>query len=335
MLAASAAGAESYRFLTYNAELTRKGPGLLVRDLMRFEDAALIETLQRIVELKPDVAALQSFDFDHNHVALQLVQDRLAELGHAMPYRFALMPNAGQSTGFDLNRDGRLDTASDRQGYGQFLGQGGVAILSRHPIETQAAKDLSSLLWKDLPDAHLPKDYFTAQELDVLRLHGVAAWDVPVHLPGGTVHVLAVQASSPVFDGPENRNGLRNADQLRFWDDYVSEMEQPFVLMGGLNNDPFDGEGLSPPLRSLLGNAALQDTRPRSAPRDEQDPLHLGPTLEDTVDWGREIGSLRVDYILPSAGLGVVASGVDWGDDAQNHEDAPAHRPVWVDLTVP
>lgn len=302
---------------------------------MRFEDVALVETLKRIVELKPDIAALQSFDFDHDHVALQLVQERLQELGHAMPFRFARMPNTGQPTGFDLNRDGRLDTASDQQGYGQFAGQGGIAILSRHPIRTQDAQDLSGLLWKDLPDPHFPGDYFTPQELGVLRLQGVAAWDVPVHLPSGTVHVLATQASSPVFDGPENRNGLRNADQLRFWSGYVSAMKQPFVLMGGLNNDPFDGEGLNPPLRDLLGNAALQDVRPRSVPRGVQDPSHLGPTLEDTVDWGREIGSLRVDYILPSAALDVVGSGVNWRDIVQEQENAPLHMPVWVDLTLP
>jgi len=105
--------------------------------------------------------------------------------------------------------------------------------------------------------------------------------------------------------------------------------------MGGLNNDPFDGEGLNPPLRALLGSSALQDTRPRSNPRPVQDPTHLGPTLQDTVDWGREIGSLRVDYVLPSAGLRVVRSGVDWGSPERDHEDMPLHKPVWVDLTMP
>ena len=302
---------------------------------MRFDDPALIETLQRIATLRPDVAALQSFDFDHDHVALQLVQSRLEELGHAMPFRFALMPNAGVFTGFDLNRDGRFDRASDRQGYGEFTGQGGIAILSRYPIETQEAQDLSAVLWKDIPATQIPRAYFSPQEVDALRLQSVAAWDVPIRLPGGVVHVLATQASSPVFDGPENRNGLRNADQLRFWKGYVENMTQPFVLMGGLNNDPFDGEGLNPPLRALLGSPALQDTRPRSNPRSVQDPAHLGPTLQDTVDWGREIGSLRVDYVLPSAGLRVVRSGVDWGSHERDHEDMPLHKPVWVELTMP
>jgi len=232
-----------------------------------------------------------------------------------MPFRFALMPNAGVFTGFDLNRDGRFDTASDRQGYGQFTGQGGIAILSRYPIETQEAQDLSAVLWKDIPGTQIPRTYFSPEEVDALRLQSVAAWDVPIRLPGGVVHVLATQASSPVFDGPENRNGLRNADQLRFWKGYVEDMTQPFVLMGGLNNDPFDGEGLNPPLRALLGSPALQDPRPRSSPR--------------------PIGSLRVDYVLPSAGLRVVESGVDWGSPERDHEDMPLHKPVWVELTMP
>ncbi len=273
----------------------------------------LVATLQTIADLKPDIAALQSVDFDHDQVALQLVQDRLAELGHPMPFRFALMPNAGQPTGFDLNRDGRLDTASDRQGYGQFAGQGGIAILSRYPILADKAQDFSGLLWKDLPDTQIPMSYFDPEEREVLRLQSIAAWDVPIRLPGGIVHVLAVQASSPVFDGPENRNGLRNADQLRFWESYVSDIREPFVLMGGLNNDPFDGEGLNTALHDLLANPALQDVRPRSGPRAIQDPSHLGPLEEDTVDWGRDIGSLRVDYVLPSAKFKVAGSGVDLG----------------------
>jgi endonuclease/exonuclease/phosphatase family metal-dependent hydrolase len=297
----------------------------LVRDLDRFEDETLIETLRWIASLRPDVLALQSVDYDHSQIALSRIQDRLAELGHAMPHRFARMPNAGHPTGFDLNRDGRLDTGSDRQGYGLFAGHGGIALLSRYPIVEEEARDFSDLLWRDLDGASLPADYFAASELAVLRLHGVAAWDVPVQLPGGVAHVLMVQASAPVFDGPEDRNGLRNADQIRFWAAYAAQLDAPFVLMGGLNNDPVDGEGLKPALHDLLSSPDLQDPQPRAAGVAGRDGL-------DTVDWGPEIGRMRVDYVLPSTDFGVAASAVEWQQPVGKVADLTPHKPVWVDL---
>ncbi len=319
--------------MTYNADLTRKGPGLLVRDLERFEDAKLRGTLQAIADLKPDVLALQSVDYDHGLIGLSLVQARLRELGHEMQFSFAQPPNVGVSTGFDLDRDGRLDTARDRQGYGLFAGQGGMAVLSVFPIDADGAKDLSGMLWKDLPDAQLPVGYFTAEELQVLRLQSVAAWDVPVRMPDGVMRVLVGQASPPVFDGPEDRNGLRNADQLRFWNGYVEGLAgQPFVLLGGLNNDPFDGEGLKPQLSKLLGNSAVQDVAPIASGGLVENADHSGPAAQDTVDWGRDIGSLRVDYVLPSASLGVAAAAVERHQPTRQAGDVTAHKPVWVDI---
>jgi endonuclease/exonuclease/phosphatase family metal-dependent hydrolase len=291
---------------------------------MRFEDEALVATLTRIASLRPDVMALQSFDYDHAGVALSLVQERLEGLGHPMPHSFARAPNAGMSTGFDLDRDGRLDTATDRQGYGLFAGQGGVALLSRYPFEQIEALDFAAFLWRDLPHADLPPGYFTEAELAALRLHDIIAWDVPVRLPDGRIHILAAQLGPPVFDGPEDRNGRPNGDQLRFWLGHMKTLEAPFVLMGGLNNDPVDGEGLKPPLHALLASPLLQDPQPGGAGES-------GPDALDTVDWGPEIGRMRVDYILPSAGLGVAAAQID-RQPSEAGGAATAHDPVWVDI---
>ena len=35
-----------------------------------------------------------------------------------------------------------------------------------------------------------------------------------------TVHFLVSHPTPPVFDGPEDRNGPRNYDEIRFWADY-------------------------------------------------------------------------------------------------------------------
>lgn len=319
--------------MTYNADLSRKGPGLLVRDLERFDDAKLKRTVSLIVDLAPDVLALQSIDFDHGLVALGLLQERLKEAGHEMPHHFAVAPNSGISTGFDLDRDGRLDTARDRQGYGLFAGQGGMAVLSTLPIDAEASVDHSALLWRDLEGATLPPDYFKEQELSTLRLHSVGAWDVAIRTPDGVVRVLVTQTAPPVFDGPEDRNGLRNSDQIKFWVNHIDNIaSQDFVLVGGLNNDPVDGEGLKPELSRLLAHRSVQDVAPSTSFGLVDDADHRGRPEQDTVDWGRDIGSLRVDYVLPSASLDVAAAAVERDQSAGEAGDITAHKPVWVDV---
>ena len=36
------------------------------------------------------------------------------------------------------------------------------------------------------------------------------------------MHVLVSHPTPPTFDGPEDRNGLRNADEIAFWKQYVA-----------------------------------------------------------------------------------------------------------------
>ena len=39
---------------------------------------------------------------------------------------------------------------------------------------------------------------------------------------GKKIHFLVSHPTPPVFDGPEDRNGRRNHDEIRLWADYVS-----------------------------------------------------------------------------------------------------------------
>lgn len=68
----------------------------------------------------------------------------------------------------------------------------------------------------------MPGDFYSAQELEVFRLSSKNHVDVPIQIGRRTVHVLASHPTPPSFDGPEDRNGTRNADEIRFWADYVS-----------------------------------------------------------------------------------------------------------------
>ena len=193
--------------------MARAGPGVLLRDVLRGDPAAE-HAADRIAARAPDVLLLMGFDWDHEGRALAAFQALLADRGHAMPHRFAPRPNRGLASGADLDGDGRLGRPDDAQGWGRFLGEGGMALLSRLPIEAAAARDLSDLLWRDLPGANLADDagapVLTPEAAEVQRLSSTGHWDVPLVLPGGGwLRVLAWHATPPVFDGPEDRNGRR------------------------------------------------------------------------------------------------------------------------------
>ncbi len=55
----------------------------------------------------------------------------------------------------------------------------------------------------------------------MLRLSSKSHWDIPLQIGGAIVHVLTAHPTPPVFDGPEDRNGCRNHDEIRLWSDYI------------------------------------------------------------------------------------------------------------------
>jgi hypothetical protein len=110
------------------------------------------------------------------------------------------------------------------------------------------------------------------------------------------------------------------------------------VILGQSNLDPVDGDGLHLGMAALLGSGAVQDVRPRGTAV-RQDAGQKGDAALDTAFYAKGVGGLRVDVLLPSAGLRVVASGVMWPDDsdpfAATLAAASRHRPVWADIDLP
>ncbi|HEX9858582.1 MAG TPA: endonuclease/exonuclease/phosphatase family protein [Paracoccaceae bacterium] len=343
---AASAGADTLRIATYNADLARAGPGLLLRDILKGDDPQIAAAVRVIAALEADVILLTAVDYDHGLVALGALADRLAAAGHPYPHRFALRPNTGMTTGLDLDGNGYLGDARDAQGYGRFAGEAGMALLSRLPILDTQVRDFSAFLWQDLPGALLPEG-MAPQARSVQRLSTTGHWEVPLALPDGrTLRLLAWYATPPVFDGPEDRNGKRNHDEAAFWAHLLDARLPfppplaPFVLLGDANLDPVDGDGLTGEIRALLAHPALQDPAPRGS-HGRAEPRQNGDPALDTADYSARNGpgGLRVDYVLPSAGLRVLASGVLWpppGDPlAETIATASRHRPVWVDIAVP
>ena len=343
MCFASALLAEPLRVAVYHTELSRDGPGLLLRDILKAD--AQVEAVVRVVQAADaDVLVLADIDYDLTHVALNALADRIG----GYPHRFARRPNRGLASGRDLDGDGRIGGPDDAEGYAEFSGQGGLAILSRLPLDMDRVRDFTAFAWADLPGNIAPGD-----GRDPSRLGRTGHWDVPVILEGGQrVHILTWHATAPVFDGPEDRNGRRNHDEAAFWLAYLDgQLADPppedFVLAGVANADPVDGESRPAALRMLLER--LQDTRPESAggvlaaaEDGAINATHRGGAQYDTADWEegpRRPGNLRVDYVLPAPHLKVLDSGVFWplpdallGDDVRL---ASRHRLVWVDIEVP
>ncbi|WOI56104.1 endonuclease/exonuclease/phosphatase family protein [Palleronia sp. LCG004] len=341
LLPVSAVEAQDLRIATFNTGLSSRGPGLMLRDIL--EPSERVGIVTRIVaETAPDILVLQDVDWDAGGTGLAALAEAIVEDGGPdYPHSFAARPNAGLLTDLDMDGDGRTRGPRDAQGYGNFTGDGGMAVLSRYPLGE--VRDLSDLPWADLPGSIPPDPPFpTVEAHTARRLSSVAHWIVPVEIDGRTLDLMTWSATPPIFDGPEDLNGRRNRDETAIWSRLLDgEMgdvpEPPFVILGNANLDPEDGEGIRDALDALLSEPRLRDPLPRSAGgAAEADPDHQGDPALDTAAFDGP-GNLRLSYVLPSRDIAVRDAGVFWpAPDAQfaPDENWPAHRLVWVDVTL-
>lgn len=318
--------------------------------------------LQRIAAvlqaIRPDVLLINEIQHDapDGRTARRFADVFLAapQTAGAEPLRmqvFAAPSNTGVHSGFDLDRNGVLDNlgsgrdyAGDCWGYGEFPGQYAMALLVREGLEidADAVRTFRTLPWASMPDALLPtvpdtgEPWFEPEASRSFPLSSKSHWDIPVRLPGGaTIHMLCSHPTPPVFDGPEDRNGKRNHDEIRFWAEYIGggawivddaggagglAPAASFVIVGDLNADPLRGDSRDNPVgRWLLSHPRLA---PDPAPRSDV-------AIQRIDDVATARFGLRVDYALPSAGLRVVGAGME-----REIGDASDHFPVWVDIEI-
>jgi hypothetical protein len=266
--------------------------------------------------------------------------------------------NTGVASGKDFDNNGQAVTvpgsglyAGDAFGFGEFPGKFGLAVFSRLPIDTKRARTFQLFRWKDMPSALLPDDpatrapadWYSPDELDIFRLSSKSHWDLPIEVGRGErVHFLVSHPTPPVFDGPEDRNGTRNHDEIRFWSDYVTPgagryiyddrgrrgglgRGEHFVIAGDQNADPFDGDSTEDAVLQLLDNPRVNTTvTPTSPGGPEQSALqgganaaHTGNPAFDTADFADTApGNLRADYVLPDRDTRIVGSFVFWPPSA-------------------
>jgi endonuclease/exonuclease/phosphatase family metal-dependent hydrolase len=362
------------RVATYNVSLYDEAAGGLVGRLEAGDAGArrVAAVLQRV---RPDIVLLNEFDFDAAGRAADLFQRDYLGVpqpggGPALRYahRFLAPVNTGVPSGMDLDRNGEVggagrDRGNDAFGYGLHPGQYGMLVLSRHPIDGGAVRTFQRLRWSAMPGARAPRDpaqdaaWYPDATWQRLRLSSKSHWDVPVRTPLGTVHVLAAHPTPPVFDGPEDRNGMRNADEIRLWADYLTPGDDgwicddagrcgglspraSFVVVGDYNADPVDGDSVPGAIAQLLDHPRVQaGFVPRSAGAAAQAAAHGIPRRGDpathTGDFGPNAGTMRLDYVLPSRDLSIVDGGVYWpapGAPGAAIAGASDHRLVWLDL---
>ena len=248
-----------------------------------------------------------------------------------------------------------------------------MLVLSKFPIDRDHVRSFQKFLWRDMPDAMLPivpktgKPFYDDEDLAVLRLSSKSLWDVPIDVfrraaaaSRSRCTCSCSHPTPPVFDGPEDRNGRRNHDEVRLFADYIDPQkgdylnddagnhgglaaDAQFVIVGDLNCDPVDGEGVRGTMDQLLKsprvNASFTPTSEGGPARvkeyADQFINHHGDPARVTSNFTPEgHGCLRIDYVLPSREFEVVKGGIFWparraGADAITATD---HRSVWIDI---
>jgi len=371
------------RFSTFNASLNRNNAGQLIGDLSTPSNQQARNAAETIQHIRPDVVLINEFDFDDAGTAARLFQDNYLSVAQngaqpiSYPYRYVAPSNTGIPSGFDFNNNGTVGGPDDAFGFGFFPGQFGMAVYSQFPILSGAVRTFQKFRWEDMPGALLPDDpataepgdYYAAAERAVFRLSSKSHWDLPLQVGGEVVHFLVSHPTPPVFDGPEDRNGRRNFDEIRFWADYIHPARggyiyddngrrgglaggSLFVIAGDENSDPVDGDSRPGSAQLLLDHPLINSrTTPESEGAVEQAALqgganatHRGDPRFDTADFADNApGNLRADYVLPRVSIKILGSGVFWplstdplfrlvGTFPFPTSD---HRLVWADLDLP
>ena len=341
------------------------GPAVLAQQLRSGNNPQIKNIAAIVQQVQPDILLLNEFDYIQDpkagvqlFIRNYLQQPQMGGKAIDYPYFYYTEVNTGQPSGFDLNNDGKIEGAEDAWGFGHYPGQYGMMLLSKYPLDSAKARTFRHFKWKDMPGFKQTQKadgsaWFPADAWQQFPLSSKSHWDLPVHVAGTTLHLLISHPTPPVFDGPENRNGHRSHDEVRFWVDYLSgqgsyiyddqghrggyQGDAPFVVMGDLNSSPVEGDAFRDAIGALVQHPRIQskpEPQSRGAAAHTKDNPHAA---SHTAGW-----RMRADYVLPSKnGIQVLSSGVFWPAAGEPLHEVVAsrgassdHRLVWVKLKL-
>ena len=359
------------RFATFNIAMGLQSEGDLYQRLMSGDDEALKKVAAVIQKVRPDVLLLNEFDYYELDSAVLFIKNYLdtPQFGNepiSFPHALNGAVNTGLNSGLDLNSNGTPGEPEDAWGFGKFPGQYGMMVLSRFPLKLERSFRLFK--WIDMPGALMPlnpdgSSWYPEEIRKELRLSSKNHWDINVDIDGRTVHFLVSHPTPPVFDGPEDRNGARNYDEIRLWADYVDSQHSGyiyddagvngglpdgslFVIAGDLNADPDDGDSSGKAILQLLGHPKInascvplsEGAEEASREQGGKNLEHRGNPASDTGDFNDQYtGNMRIDYVLPSKNLKVAGCGVFWpasGQPGHALTDVSDHHLVWLDIEL-
>lgn len=380
------------RVATYNVSMYRDRAGQLLEELEAGDSLQAKQVAEVLQRVRPHVVLLNEFDYMPGPAKLPRVfREKYLEKSQAglKPIAYPTIVyepvNTGVDSGKDLDRDGALGGPADAWGFGHYPGQYGMLVLSQLPVGERRL--YQKLAWRVLPAPNWPKypandsHYYSDAERRSLRLASKSFWDIAIRLPGNpptggratggrategrsSLYLLCSHPTPPVFDGPEDRNGCRNFDEIRLVAEYITNRGRklypddsyeghtglpasgPFVVLGDLNADPTDGGGRPGAIQQLLDHPQIDSSFvPTSdgavachAAHADINSGKKGNPAHDTANFNRDgYPNLRVDYVLPSKGLKVVGGGVFWpkaGEPGAQAIAASDHRLVWIDIEL-
>lgn len=359
------------RLATFNVSLYGETANEISDRLATGNDPQAIQLAAIVQTVRPDILLLNEIDHQPDARAARLLVEKYFAVGRdgreAIEYHwvYSAPSNTGIDSTMDLDNNGRLSDPADAWGFGSYPGQYASTIVSRYPIDTAAIRTFQKFRWADFPNALQPtfpgggKKFYDETTWQKLRLSSKNHVDVPIRIGSKTLHVLASHPTPPVFDGPEDRNGCRNHDEILFWVHYIDgsqalvddkgqagglAQDASFVVMGDLNSDPVFGDSRHGAIRKLLQHPRITDPRPVRLPFAEkysnlwEQPIDFTKPFpaSATADFG-SVGQLRVDYVLPSNDMAIRDAKVFWpGQRDPMYEliESSDHRLVWVDAVI-
>lgn len=374
----SSSSAKSLRIATFNVSmeagnyvgLDAAPSGKELFDLLAEGKHPQIRNIAEIIQrVRPDIVLLNEFDYTADPKrGVEAFKSNFLQVGQngaepiRYPHHFVAPVNTGVESEVALNHSRNSDApGNDTFGFGLYPGQYGMVLLSRFPIDKAQVRTFQQFLWKDMSDNKLAeiKDekglpWYSEQAISALRLSSKSHWDIPVIIDGKSIHILASHPTPPVFDGDENRNGLRNYDEIRFWLDYIGDPDeasyiyddkgkkgglegQRFAILGDLNASANEGDAFRQPISSLISNDKVSSFPLPSSSGGKEHTPESSFAKHHTAAW-----RMTVDYVIPSrSGLVVEKNGIFWPQTSeqlhrlvQDRAASSDHRLVWVDVRI-